>query len=479
MRRLGKGLACVLFVWFGLHMLLGGGMIYRGEAARAWDKPAAFSAVYYERETLPLLGEPAGMDETDFEAEGPSEVEEADRKGGGTAGVPGAGRKADSAEVRHFFGSGEGGSASGEESQPAETAAPGKIVYLTFDDGPSKHTPEVLDLLKKEGIQATFFVTGQQVDNYPDIAKRIVEEGHAIGNHTYNHVYEQLYGGFGAFAEQVMQTDESIYQATGVRTPLFRAPGGTYTNFDRGYFEAMKEAGYIVHDWNVDSGDSKRRGVPASEIVANVKASKLADVLNVLLHDSGGHEASVKALPEIIRYYKQLGYAFRPLTEHVEPIQFQTASRIKWNRGPVAASERAALAEYANAWTRTARIGPADSGGRNEPSLFLHFGAERLELEPGSYELIGGSIHVPVARLAEWMGARVERDERTGLIEAVLGGQSLFWLEGESGAAPSDPAGDELLVPIRSTLGQFGAAVVDYVYTGAQREVWIGQRQSA
>src|SRR4029453_11475706 len=129
--------------------------------------------------------------------------------------------------------------------------------------------------LKKEGISATFFMLGEHVLQQPKIVKRIIEEGHAIGNHSFNHKYERLYGSFSEFAEQVMKTDEAIYRTAGVRTTLFRAPGGTYTNFDQSYFDAMAAAGYQVHDWNVDSGDSKRIGVPASEILSTIKSSKL------------------------------------------------------------------------------------------------------------------------------------------------------------------------------------------------------------
>ncbi|MDT9725888.1 polysaccharide deacetylase [Xylanibacillus composti] len=204
-------------------------------------------------------------------------------------------------------------------------------VYLTFDDGPSRWTPEVLDILREHEVPATFFVLGQSAEANPDILQRIVDEGHAIGNHTYNHKYEELYSGFTGFWEQVERTDEVLTRLTGQQVRLLRAPGGTHTNFDAFYFYYLEQAGYHVHDWTVDAGDSKRRGVPAEEIIANVKRGKLTHEVNVLMHDSAGHGETVKALPAIIRHYKEHGYRFAVLTESVEPASFRIGP-LKWQR---------------------------------------------------------------------------------------------------------------------------------------------------
>ncbi|MEC2346823.1 polysaccharide deacetylase family protein, partial [Paenibacillus barengoltzii] len=97
------------------------------------------------------------------------------------------------------------------------------------------------------------------------------------GNHTYNHDYDALYDSFGQFWKQIKATEEVLREITGTRTPLVRAPGGTYGHFDKTYFNLMEQGGYKVFDWNVDSGDSRRKGVPANEIIANVKNTKLQD----------------------------------------------------------------------------------------------------------------------------------------------------------------------------------------------------------
>jgi peptidoglycan/xylan/chitin deacetylase (PgdA/CDA1 family) len=204
-------------------------------------------------------------------------------------------------------------------------------VYLTFDDGPSKLTGNVLDILKEENIKGTFFMVGEQAQSYPDLVKRVVKEGHAIGNHSYNHVYKELYEDYDGFWKQIKQNEEILFKLSGSYPRLLRAPGGTSTNFDAFYFYYLEQAGYIVMDWNVDCGDSARRNVPASEIIQNVKKAPLRHEMNVLIHDGSGHYSSVQALKEIIRYFKNNGYTFAPLTSEVKPMQFPVVTT-KWKR---------------------------------------------------------------------------------------------------------------------------------------------------
>jgi peptidoglycan/xylan/chitin deacetylase (PgdA/CDA1 family) len=204
-------------------------------------------------------------------------------------------------------------------------------VYLTFDDGPSKLTGDVLDFLAKEKIKGTFFMIGEQAKSYPNVVKRVLREGHAFGNHSYNHVYKELYADYDGFWKQIKQSEQVLSDLSGIYPRLLRAPGGTSTNFDAFYFYYLEQAGYIVMDWNVDSGDSARGNVPASEIIQNVKKAKLRHEMNILFHDGGGHYSTVQALPEIIRYFKANGYTFAPLTTEVKPIQFPVVAS-KWKR---------------------------------------------------------------------------------------------------------------------------------------------------
>ena len=222
------------------------------------------------------------------------------------------------------------------------------VAYLTFDDGPGKLTGEVLDILAENDIVATFFVLGQQVEKHPELLERIASEGHSIGNHSYNHVYDELYNDFSNFSDQVLTTSQAIYDVTGIKTPLLRAPGGTYNNVDTSYYDAMSEAGYIMFDWNVDSGDSAGRNITTETIVNNIKDSDLKERVIVLMHDSNSHKATIEALPEIIAYYREQNYSFDVITETTEPMLSRISDYIRWDREPATESERASFIEQVN-----------------------------------------------------------------------------------------------------------------------------------
>jgi peptidoglycan/xylan/chitin deacetylase (PgdA/CDA1 family) len=202
-------------------------------------------------------------------------------------------------------------------------------VYLTFDDGPSAQTSKVLDILHNEGITASFFVLGEMAEQHPDLIKRIDKEGHTIGNHSYNHVYEQLYSDIGEFWRQIQKTEKIVYDICGLKPELVRAPGGTSRHFNAFYYYDMDEAGYTTIDWNMDSADSTRADITAQEIVERVKQSGLRHEVILLMHDGAGHGQTVQALPEIIDYFKKKGYAFAPLTTLVKPVQFPIV-QAKW-----------------------------------------------------------------------------------------------------------------------------------------------------
>lgn len=281
-------------------------------------------------------------------------------------------------------------------------------VYLTFDDGPSRLTPQILDILQEEGVPATFFVLGKLAEQNADTLQRIANEGHAIGNHTYDHDYSKLYTNFGQFFEQVERTDEVIYEITGFRTQLFRAPGGTYANFDAFYSYYMEQLGFVVYDWDVDSGDSKRRGVPASEIIANVKKSPLKHEMNVLLHDSAGHEETVNALPEIIRYYRDLGYTFAVLDRAVEPRRF-TLTGLKWERS-ISEQQHMYYMERISRFRTEREADSIQLPHMSAPSgkqLTLAINGRTHVLEEDDYIVVEGHFQVPIERLAEGLGGKV------------------------------------------------------------------------
>ena len=182
----------------------------------------------------------------------------------------------------------------------------GKVVYLTFDDGPDeKNTPAILDILKENGVQATFYVTGQHAELHLDVLQRIYAEHHAIGNHSYDHDYKKLY----VSPETFLSEMEPL---------ILRAPGGVIGHFTKAYDPALKASGYVEHDWNVSSADAAPNHPVAQDFIDNIDSQTdkpvAAHAAIILMHCSEGHEETVKALPEIIRILKAKGYTFGVIT---------------------------------------------------------------------------------------------------------------------------------------------------------------------
>lgn len=194
----------------------------------------------------------------------------------------------------------------------AKLSKPEKVVALTFDDGPwAGNTIKVLDILKKNNIKGTFFVIGQNLQEHPEFAKRVVTEGHAIGNHTWHHWYHYMNPQAAAF--EIDRTTDLIYQVTGVRTNLFRPPGGIMTN---GVVSYAKNKKYAIVMWSADSIDYSRPGVP--RLIHNImREAKPGGI--VLMHDGGGNRShTVEALPEIISIFRKQGYKFVTVPELLE-----------------------------------------------------------------------------------------------------------------------------------------------------------------
>jgi peptidoglycan-N-acetylglucosamine deacetylase len=198
-----------------------------------------------------------------------------------------------------------------------------KIVALTFDDGPwPKYTEQILDILKKNNVKGTFFVIGNNMKNFPEIGKRIVTDGHTIANHTWHHWYHRLSPKAAAY--EIDATEAIIYKTTGVRTNLFRPPGGVLGNGPAAYARSKK---YSVIMWSADSHDYKRP--PTPRLLSNVmRDSKPGGV--VLMHDGGGiRDSTVKALPAMIEKFRKSGYRFVTMSEmlEIEDKQLQTIAK--------------------------------------------------------------------------------------------------------------------------------------------------------
>ncbi|OAB39552.1 polysaccharide deacetylase [Paenibacillus glacialis] len=347
-------------------------------------------------------------------------------------------------------------------------------MYLTFDDGPSKLTDEVLDILKGFNIHATFFVLGEQVKRFPELVTRAVEEGHALGNHSYNHNYEELYKGFSPFWSQIKQTEETIRSVTGLHTSLVRAPGGTAGHFDDTYFTLLKEGGYQVVDWNVDSGDSKRRGVPARDIIKDATTNINNDQVVVLMHDGNGHEETVKALPEIISYYKDKGYKFDVLTPELpklESFQFKVTKSARALQRPQPNEEWIATNVLPNAALFT-------HGKR----LVMEIGRLETDFKHGEYRIFEGRIMVPLRTMMDKMDVSVKWDVKNKLAVIDMGLNSLQisvatgdWTSNKKETAsqtknvPVQMKGNTLWVPLREILSATGH---DPISINVNEEEW-------
>ncbi|WP_288162231.1 polysaccharide deacetylase family protein [Dubosiella newyorkensis] len=146
-----------------------------------------------------------------------------------------------------------------------------KVVYLTFDDGPSENTAKILDILDKYNAKATFFVTGNHPE-YNKYMKRAAKEGHTIGLHTYTHNYSQLYSSEEAYFDDLQQISDMVEDVTGKKSKVIRFPGGSSNMISANYVDGLmttltqkvQEQGYQYFDWNVDSTDASGNGVPVS-----------------------------------------------------------------------------------------------------------------------------------------------------------------------------------------------------------------------
>lgn len=199
-------------------------------------------------------------------------------------------------------------------------------VYLTFDDGPSKNTDRILDILDDYNVKATFFVCGKTDEDSLNAMKRIVADGHTIGMHSYSHNYSQIYSSLDAFKDDFSKIENLIYDTTGVEAEFYRFPGGSsnkVSNTDMSqYIKYLNDSNIKYFDWNVASGDATSKAYTSDELVENV----MRDVVKyktsvVLLHDANNRNETVEALPTIIEDLQAKGALILPITDETTLIQ--------------------------------------------------------------------------------------------------------------------------------------------------------------
>lgn len=207
-----------------------------------------------------------------------------------------------------------------------------KKVYLTFDDGPGSQTRKILDILKKNHVKATFFVTGKEDASSKKIYQRIVKEGHTLAMHSYSHIQDVIYDSKEAFEKDLKQINRCLYEATGVHTKFYRFPGGSSTQNTslpiQNFIDVLKKNHYLYLDWNVISPDINNANATKEQVVTGVMQGVDAyDTAVVLMYDVADKPMTVKALPSIIKQIKAKNYELLPVDESMILVQHNNGNQ--------------------------------------------------------------------------------------------------------------------------------------------------------
>ena len=211
-----------------------------------------------------------------------------------------------------------------------------KTIYLTIDDGPSEHTAQFLDILKKYDSFATFFVVGEMMEGREDLIRRMAEEGHSIGVHAYQHEYDIVYRSAEAFWDDNLRARKMIQQITGTAPKIMRFPGGSSNTVSRHYCDKIMTAlagqaasyDYVYYDWNIHPNDTS---------VDNHQVQVLYDMLMdgihsdfqtpvILLHDMDRLKNNPLLVEKMLAAAITEGFVFKALDESVDPVHHRIAN---------------------------------------------------------------------------------------------------------------------------------------------------------
>ena len=201
-----------------------------------------------------------------------------------------------------------------------------KVIYLTIDDGPSELTPQVLDVLDRYGVKATFFVTGHSPEHY-HLIKEAYDRGHTIGLHTYSHDYATVYASDTAYYNDLDAIGQVVKEQIGYVPCFIRFPGGSSNAVSADYSKgimtrltsSVRDRGYQYFDWNVSTGDGADH--TADEIAGYGSDDGGLTTVMLLCHDSATKQTTVDALPRIIESYLAKGYTFKAIDRNAPAIQ--------------------------------------------------------------------------------------------------------------------------------------------------------------
>ena len=213
-----------------------------------------------------------------------------------------------------------------EQMLEAKYKEKNKYVFLTFDDGPSQNTSEILKILNEKDVRATFFVVGSHLKNEKDkeLLKKEIEDGNAIANHSYSHDYKKLYPGnvtdLNYFIDEVNKTNKEMQSILGdnFNCRVLRMPGGYMSRKYyrdpnlKGLNEFLEKEHIVNLDWDAETGDATGKKLTTEEMVQNAgKYISTEDHVILLMHDADAKVQTVKALPSIIDFFKSKGYEFK------------------------------------------------------------------------------------------------------------------------------------------------------------------------
>ncbi len=201
-----------------------------------------------------------------------------------------------------------------------------KKVYLTFDDGPSANTDEILDILRQYDVKATFFVVGKTDEASKEAYRRIVEEGHTLGMHSYSHVYDLVYSSREEFEADMLKLQSYLYEETGVSSRYYRFPGGssnTISDIDmQEFISCLHERGIEYYDWNVSNGDGAAVTPEVDVLIENImKDIGKYETPMILMHDDVNKYRTVEALEELIQKLTEQDCVLLPIDDEVQPVQ--------------------------------------------------------------------------------------------------------------------------------------------------------------
>lgn len=214
-----------------------------------------------------------------------------------------------------------------EPEAPEEPEDGIRRVYLTFDDGPSANTEQILEILDEYNVKATFFVTGEAAESNPELYREIVDRGHSIGMHSYTHKYSEVYKNKESFIRDYTKIRDFLTETVGVTPAIYRFPGGSSNTVSRTDMDELCEyiesQGVRYFDWNISSGDATRYPLTPEKITYNCLSSVgNFNTAVILLHDTGAKYTTVQALPAIIEGLQEMDDTqILPITDETKVIQ--------------------------------------------------------------------------------------------------------------------------------------------------------------